>query len=292
MSKDCLDIGIIQGFLDGELAPGRAAMVSDHITGCDNCAILLAQAEEESAVVFPVLDCEMNTLVPTQRLWNKINDTLATERENRSFWRKAIAFFSIGFATPSFTAATSLLLVAAIAATVWINRSSNPADGNVPVSPVRASDPVAVGPAPPSQTKPTRGNAIVVPSVGPSMSVERSSYRVETPRNRVRKQGNSGTIDVLAFNGYLPGEQSYIRTISSLNGTVRDQKDSVLRPSERMAYERDMAVVDDTIAKMRLEVKKNPKNESAKQVLYSSYQNKIDLLNSVSQQQELVASLR
>jgi hypothetical protein len=42
---------------------------------------------------------------------------------------------------------------------------------------------------------------------------------------------------------------------------------------------------------MRQEVKRNPKNESAKQVLYSSYQNKIDLLNSVSQKQELMASI-
>jgi hypothetical protein len=53
-----------------------------------------------------------------------------------------------------------------------------------------------------------------------------------------------------------------------------------------------MAVVDDAINKMRNEVKKNPKNESAKQVLYASYQNKIDLLNSVSRKEELMASLR
>ena len=89
----------------------------------------------------------------------------------------------------------------------------------------------------------------------------------------------------------MPGEESYVKTISSLSSTVKDQKDEVLRPSERIAYERDMAVVNDTIAKMRTEVKKNPKNASAKQVLYSSYQNKIDLLNSVSQKEELVASL-
>jgi hypothetical protein len=65
-----------------------------------------------------------------------------------------------------------------------------------------------------------------------------------------------------------------------------------MRPSERVAYERDMAMVNDSIDRMRREVKKNPKNESAKQVLYSSYQNKIDLLNSVSQKGELMASLR
>jgi hypothetical protein len=50
-----------------------------------------------------------------------------------------------------------------------------------------------------------------------------------------------------------------------------------------------MAVVNDSIQRMRQEVRKNPKNESAKQVLYSSYQNKIDLLNSVTQKEELMA---
>ncbi len=93
-------------------------------------------------------------------------------------------------------------------------------------------------------------------------------------------------------NGYMPGEESYVRTIASLSRSVADQKDDTIRGSERMSFERDMAVVDDAIKRMRDEVKKNPKNESAKQVLYSSYQNKIDLLNSVSQKEELVASLK
>jgi ribosomal protein S15P/S13E len=91
---------------------------------------------------------------------------------------------------------------------------------------------------------------------------------------------------------YIPGEENYVKTIDTLAKTIDTQKDTALRPSERVSYERDMAVVNDAIAKMRKEVQKNPKNESAKQVLYSSYQNKIDLLNSVSQREELVASLK
>jgi hypothetical protein len=90
----------------------------------------------------------------------------------------------------------------------------------------------------------------------------------------------------------LAGEESYVRTIATLSKDVESQKDIVLRPSERIAYERDMAVVNDTINKMRKAVKKNPRNEAAKQVLYSSYQNKINLLNSVAQREELFASVR
>jgi hypothetical protein len=77
-----------------------------------------------------------------------------------------------------------------------------------------------------------------------------------------------------------------------LSQTVENQKDSVLRPSMRVSFERDLAVVSDAIDKMKKEVRKNPRNESAKQVLYSSYQNKIDLLNSVAERNELMASLK
>jgi hypothetical protein len=90
----------------------------------------------------------------------------------------------------------------------------------------------------------------------------------------------------------MPGEESYVRTIANLSKSVDDKKDTVLRPSQLVAYERDMAVVNDAINKMRQEVKRNPNNQSARQVLYTSYQNKIDLLNSVSQKEELMASLR
>jgi ribosomal protein S15P/S13E len=96
----------------------------------------------------------------------------------------------------------------------------------------------------------------------------------------------------VSADGYLPGEESYVRTIADLKQNVDEQKDVVLTPSTRVSYERDMAVVNDSIKRMRDEVKKNPKNQAAKQVLYASYQDKIDLLNSVAQREELIASLK
>jgi hypothetical protein len=95
-----------------------------------------------------------------------------------------------------------------------------------------------------------------------------------------------------AADTYLPGEESYVKTISDLKQNVDQQKDAVMTPSSRVSYERDMAVVNDSIKRMREVVKKNPRNQAARQVLYSSYQDKIDLLNSVAQREELMASLR
>jgi anti-sigma factor RsiW len=56
MNTDHFDIGTIQAFLDGELAHDRVAEVSSHVGACDDCALMLAQAEDESAIVFPALE--------------------------------------------------------------------------------------------------------------------------------------------------------------------------------------------------------------------------------------------
>jgi len=125
-------------------------------------------------------------------------------------------------------------------------------------------------------------------STGPR--VERASYQPES--RRIIATPAVYKTNVNPNENGLPGEESYLKTIASLSKTVETQKDTAMRPSERVAYERDMAMVNDSIARMRQEVKRDPKNDSAKQVLYSSYQNKIDLLSSVSQKGELMASLR
>ncbi len=65
MTEKCFDIGTIQAFLDGELAADRLESVSRHIAICDGCAIMLAEAEEESAFAFSALEQEFNTFVPT-----------------------------------------------------------------------------------------------------------------------------------------------------------------------------------------------------------------------------------
>src|SRR6185369_4406337 len=109
--NNCLDTGTIQAFLDGELASAAASKVSAHIATCDACASQLAAAEEESAFVFSVLEREMDELVPTQRLWNKINDSIEVERHNAPFWQQAWAYISIALSNPSIAVAAALVVV-------------------------------------------------------------------------------------------------------------------------------------------------------------------------------------
>ncbi len=288
MKKDCLDIGIIQEFMDGELDQSRIASVSYHIANCDSCAMMLANAEDESAIVFPALEREFNTLVPTQRLWNKINGAIETERDNAPFWTKAWAFLKVGLASPSLAVAAGLLSVVGLSSAIWISQN-NKSDLVVTSSrnttifnPKPAVDDPIINTSVPDDIL-QKVAANYPKRVSPKAIVVNASV----PKKNVL---NTKEVDPVVVT--LPGEESYVKTIASLAKTVDLQKDSVMRPSERIAYERDMAVVNDAISKMRNEVKLNPKNDSAKQVLYSSYQNKIDLLNSVSQKEELVASLK
>ena len=290
MKQDCLDIGIIQAFLDGELAHPESARVSGHIAVCDACSLMLADAEDESAVVFSALDREFSTLVPTQRLWNKINESIETEKQSAPFWQKSWAFIAVNIATPSFAAVAGMIIVFGIAAVLVLDRGTNAPQ----VAGVRPTSVTAPQQTAPPVTAPRTTDTVVsdIRQVRPA-TAEQIAYR---PAGRRQQTVSAAVTPAPAAtdvsNGYFPGEESYVKTIASLSRSVESAKDTVMRPGERIAYERDMAVVNDAIAKMRNEVKRNPRNETAKQVLYSSYQNKIDLLNSVSQKEELVASLR
>ena len=287
--NNCLDTGTIQAFLDGELAPSAGSAVSAHIATCDACAAQLAAADEESAFVFSVLERELDALVPTHRLWSKINDSIEVEKQTAPFWKKAWAVITVSLSSSSMVGAAAVLVVFAVVAGVMVNRnvqidtSAPTPTRSQPVSDVasdqnrqaenpRVAEPVVATPAP--EPNPTTTVASYTPP-------KRSVY------NDIRSSAPSVQKAV-----YIPGEESYVKSIASLSKTVDTQKDSVMRPSERVSFERNLAVVNDAIHKMKKEVRRNPKNESAKQVLYTSYQNKIDLLNSVSQREELVASLK
>ena len=80
MNGKCFEIGTIQAFLDGETTPDVSLRLTDHVAACDNCARLMAEADEENAIVFSTLERELNALVPTQRLWSRINETIDIEK--------------------------------------------------------------------------------------------------------------------------------------------------------------------------------------------------------------------
>jgi hypothetical protein len=303
MNEKCFDSGTIQAFLDGELTPEISVKVTNHIAICENCALELSEAEDETAFAFSALDNEFNTLVPTQRLWAKINDSIVEEKKQNSVWHRVWAFMSVSRFNPSMMGAAGIFVIFGIFAAALIMRPDidNPAvainqtQTNQTIIQPRTlpiTDEKKLTTITPNQTE-TSPLLKVSNRQNPRENnvqklVGRTDYReIETQRPKTKDQ-RPKTENLL----YLPGEESYVKTIATLKQTVDGQKDTVMKPSSRISFERDLAVVNDSIARMKKEVRKNPKNETAKQVLYASYQNKIDLLNSVSERNELMASLQ
>lgn len=297
----CFDEGIVQAFLDGELASDLSENVACHVALCEKCAMMLAVAEEESSFAFAALDAEFNALVPTERIRTRLFETIATER--KPFWQK---IFGKGFrwTSPSVAAFASLILVVGLFATLWIARENSMNDSQIavtekpqstvaaPLSPAKSVDstPAADSPVPFEYVEP------VAPPIRQASYKPKNENRFEAQK-AVYKTGNNivrPPVDrapaETSYNA-ISGEESYLKTIATLQQSVDNRKDELMKPSMRVAFEKDMAVVDDAIKKMQREVRKNPKNEAAREVLRSSYQNKIDLLNSVTEKSELMASL-
>ncbi|MBA4184166.1 MAG: hypothetical protein H0X49_09160 [Acidobacteria bacterium] len=301
MTEKCFDIGTIQAFLDGELSSDKMESVSRHIAVCDGCAISMAEAQEESAFAFSALEQEFNTLVPTQRLWTKINDSI--EKEKKSFWKPIFAFFS----NPSVAAFASLLIVIGFFAAMLSLKTDAPTTlvAETLLSKENSIAPISKSYTPIIQT-PIESNK---PEIVSAMDFknDKSKHRAVkakfikrevkqikniTPNTAIGTPSPSDNSGQRTANENVLGEESYVKTIATLTETVNNGKDEVLKPAARFAFERDLAVTDDAIKKMSAEVKQNPKNEAAKQILRASYQNKIDLLNSVAEKTELMASIK
>ena len=310
MTEKCFDIGTIQAFLDGELASDVSEKVACHTASCDVCAIMLAEAEEESAFAFSALENEFNTFGPTNRLWTKINDSI--EGNKKTFWQTIFARFS----NPSVAAFASLVVIVGLFAVMFVSRTDNNDFAKINPEEQKATLPATKTKKTDSSVQPfeqTLPLEQTTPRITTAGSVEtaaknndKNKYTAvkatfsEKESNRQSSKTNAADRNSKKLNNAEPvtegenllGEDNYVKTIATLEKTVESRKDEVLKPAARFAFERDLAVTDDAIKKMKAVVKKNPKNEAAKDVLRASYQNKIDLLNSVAEKTELMASLK
>lgn len=301
MMEKCFDEGTLQAFLDNELSSELSQAVARHLVDCDPCAMMLAEVEEETAFTFAALEQEFNTLVPTQRLWTKINQSIESQSRPHGIWQRLLTLVSgLSFTNPHVVAFGSLLMIVGVVSTLIVVKSDN-VSGDIAninkavprIEPTQTERAPIITPPAGIQTATVNNPAddsTLTPTTSPQFQVQKAVY-VEPNRKPIVK--SEPTKDYYPpVPQYLDGEESYVTTIARLEKTVNDKKDEILTPSARFSYEKDLAIISDTITKMKREVKKNPKNRDAKQILFSSYQNKIELLNSVTQRGELMASLR
>ena len=81
---------------------------------------------------------------------------------------------------------------------------------------------------------------------------------------------------------FVPGEKEYQSTIANLDKTIKSSGDSILKPSVRADYERNIAVLNRAIEETRAVALKNPKDKDAARFLLSAYQSKVELMTTVA----------
>jgi hypothetical protein len=281
-----LDEAKLQSYFDGELPIDMMESVTSHLASCATCAAAARELEEESALLTTAFAAEFEASVPTERLRQRIDEAVLGDRvafaQSSQKSGGLAAFFSglLNFGTQRALGYASLAIVLAIAGIfgiVKMRTTSEPANTavNTPAP--------APAPAASNQTNNTVAQA-----------TEKTSQPVlETVKLPATvRPSNKGGVRAVAVKythaapkptpvKLLPGERSYLQTIAKLDSTIKSNKNS-MRPALQVEYERNLAVVDRTIAATRSAAKSNPNDPDAADFMFAAYQSKVDLLNTIA----------
>jgi hypothetical protein len=301
----CLEEGVLQAYLDGELPAAQMETAAQHLAACHSCAELAREAEHEYALFATALAPVLDAPPPSEQLRARLEEAIADlqppryaappqPRRLRAWWTALAAAFAF---TPRQMAAFASFLVAitltvALTALRQQRHANEPQVAGTPVSqpgpanadmngdaltPNNSDTPIApqIVATTAGDRKPNRGNVI--------KSARRAPVQSAGVKSR---QTTAGTQSA----PLLPDEKKYLLTIATLDAAIASQGQQGLSPSLRAEYERNLALVDEAIVATRVAARRNPQDASAKEFLRAAYQNKIDLLSAVSDQTQFIAA--
>ena len=75
--KRCLDEGVLQAYMDGELSQESAIEAAEHLAACERCAASLAEAEAEGVFLAAAFAPDESVSVPTEQLRARISAAVA-----------------------------------------------------------------------------------------------------------------------------------------------------------------------------------------------------------------------
>jgi hypothetical protein len=272
----------LQSYFDGELPLEQLESITSHLASCVTCATAARELEEESALVMNALAAEFEASVPTERLRQRIDeavrgDRLAIARSSA----KTSGFFSglFNFGSQRALGYASLAVVLAFGAIfAVVKMKSTPESNNniaqvitpAPVNPKAIENTPAPAPVAANSSQDTQTPAIKVVTrpVRPASNFRTVKY---TPAAEPEFQHVK----------LIPGERTYLQTIAKLDSTIKSSKKR-MRPALQVEYERNLEVVDRAIAATRSAAKSNPNDPDAADFMFSAYQSKVDLLNTIA----------
>jgi anti-sigma factor RsiW len=268
--KECLDEGMLQAWLDGELSGESAEKTAAHLMSCMTCAEAMREMQSEAALIATALAPEFDVIVPTERLRTRIESAIAELQPNpvraqstgRSWLQEFIDSFAVSPQRAFSYAAIAAVLIAVVALGVIYLKRSEVSRG---VEIANHDQPVTPGRSPLSTPVPVETpDRSVIAGGAPKKSLKRHSKREDA------------TAPAL-----IPGEQDYLKTIAALDATIKSDVRS-MRPATQVEYQHNLAVVNQAIANTRGVAQKNPNDPDTAKFVMSAYQSKVDLLTQVA----------
>ena len=282
--KECLQEEVLQSYLDGELHERRMEQVAVHLASCVTCSDLAQQLELENSVLSAALAPEFETAVPSERLRQRIDAAIGSARieaaagtasSGNARWLSSLSDLftfrpqrALGYASLALIVGFGLIM----GMMRWQTAPTTPTDLLVATaSPAPSPEPSAAPPVnnvpPSSETTPSKGTVPKDRRRGSAIAERTTSGPNERVANHVK---------------LLPGERSYLQTIAQLDSTIKSDKGR-MKPDVQAEYQRNLAFVDRTLAVARTAAKSNPNDPDATEFMFSAYQSKVDLLNTVAQ---------
>lgn len=293
MMKRCLDEALLQAYMDGELSRELTAEAAAHIAACVACASSLAEVENESAFFAAAFAPDEHVSAPTEALRSRINAAVAQlesvpEQKNGRGWRFGGFLASLSglftFTPQGAVAFASVLALVALASVFFVAKRSQqqPASRQIARSDVDKTNSTA------SSSDNSTGVDAPTPAPAGRDAISPKPVRY-VPRSPGKNRGSNGTFTPQPEKELLPGEKQYQTAIASLEKTIKSGGDAVLKPSVRVDYERNLALLDSTIGETRRVAAANPKDKDAVGFLMATYQSKVELLSKVADQAQVAA---
>lgn len=291
--KECVEEGILQSYFDGELSRKMAEGVAGHLASCVSCAEAASELENESLLLSEALRTELALSVPTERLRQRIDTAIAglgvVESRQASWaskagetpavpvvrgWAKSIGeLFTLAPQRAfAYAGLVAVILFATVVGGIYWSYDRSERSGEIVAVDILS---IAAPPIP--------NNVIgtdVKATVDDKATVSNPSRQ---PRKTKLMPGLPGRDQAIANHvRLLPGERSYLKTIASLDATIKAESHRQMKPSLQVEYERNLAMVDQAIAATRSAAKVNPSDQDAADFMFAAYQSKIDLLSQVA----------
>jgi hypothetical protein len=270
--KECIDEGTLQAWFDGELGAELAAAVASHVASCFVCAQAARAVEDENLLLSEALEPEFAQSIPTESLRHRLEAAIAGDQiagpvpstpSTKHGWWKSLSdlFFPSPQRAFGYAGLAAIIILSTVLGVIYLQRGkvSPVAQSETPKLLTPEPSPEAVRPGP-NVNQPPKPDGLV------------QTLKKPAPRKSLGRYTTTASV--------LPGERSYIRTIASLNATLKS--DRPMRPSLQVEYEHNVALLDQAIEMTRDAARKNPKDPQAAQFMLAAYQSKVDLLNQVA----------